>query len=145
MFEIIKADAGHLDEIARIERETFSLPWDKRMLTSCLEGQSIFLTAISEGKPAAYVSIQYVLDEGYMNNIAVDLPHRRQGLASALLLELDKAAAEHDLAFISLEVRESNFSAIALYRKHGYEHVGRRKKYYEKPVEDAIIMTKYYK
>ena len=54
-------------------------------------------------------------------------------------------ALAHDLSFITLEVRPGNAAAIALYEKFGFVEVGRRKNYYEKPKEDALIMTKYFK
>ena len=54
---------------------------------------------------------------------------------------LDFAQGNH-LAFLTLEVRASNYDAIALYGSRGFRSVGRRKNYYEHPKEDAIIMTK---
>ena len=50
-----------------------------------------------------------------------------------------------DLAFLTLEVRKSNAPAIALYAKHGFQEVGCRKHYYEKPKEDALLMTLFLK
>ena len=49
------------------------------------------------------------------------------------------------LAFVTLEVRPSNHAAIALYEGFGFEVVGRRKNYYDKPSEDALLMTKFRK
>ena len=51
-------------------------------------------------------------------------------------------AKANKLAFLTLEVRESNYGAIALYGSRGYRGVGRRKNYYEHPKEDAVIMTR---
>ena len=61
------------------------------------------------------------------------------------LLDVFCRFGEANLAFLTLEVRASNAPAIALYRKHGFEEAGRRKNYYTKPAEDAIIMTRYFK
>ena len=66
---------------------------------------------------------------------------RRQGIADALLDALCARAAALDLAFLTLEVRASNAPAIALYRKHGFQTVGQRRNYYQKPDEDALLMT----
>ena len=82
-----------------------------------------------------------VLDEGYINNVAVREEYRKQGIASALLDVFIRFGKAHQLAFLTLEVRASNAAAIALYQKHGFEQVGRRKNYYEDPKEDAILMT----
>jgi len=67
--------------------------------------------------------------------------YRRQGIADALLEALCARAAALDLAFLTLEVRASNAPAIALYRKHGFQTVGQRRNYYQKPDEDALLMT----
>mgnify|MGYP002582415600 FL=1 len=45
---------------------------------------------------------------------------------------------------MTLEVRESNLAARRLYEKNGFEIVGKRKNYYEKPAEDAILMSKFF-
>ena len=85
---------------------------------------------------------QILLDEGYITNVAVRPDCRKQGVAGKLLqVFLDCAQANH-LAFLTLEVRASNYPAIALYGSRGFRGVGRRKNYYEHPREDAIIMTK---
>ena len=79
---------------------------------------------------------------GYITNVAVRPECRRQGIAGKLLqVFLDFAQGNH-LAFLTLEVRASNYDAIALYGSRGFRSVGRRKNYYEHPKEDAIIMTK---
>ena len=76
-----------------------------------------------------------------VDHVALDAC-RKQGVAGKLLqVFLDFAEGNH-LAFLSLEVRASNYDAIALYGSRGFRSVGRRKNYYEHPREDAIIMTK---
>ena len=82
-----------------------------------------------------------VLDEGSLDNIAVAPDRRRQGIADALLTAVEARARAMELRFITLEVRASNGPAAALYAKHGFVPVGRRTNYYEKPREDAILMT----
>ena len=82
-----------------------------------------------------------VLDEGSLDNIAVSLDHRRHGVADALMDAAGAWGRARELSFITLEVRASNGPAIALYDKHGFVTVGRRTNYYEKPREDAILMT----
>ena len=79
---------------------------------------------------------------GLLSCMYTDPACRRQGIAGKLLqVFLDFAKGNH-LAFLSLEVRASNYDAIALYGSRGFRSVGRRKNYYEHPREDAIIMTK---
>lgn len=102
-----------------------------------------FIAAQAEdGTILGYAGLTVVLDEGYINNIAVREEYRKQGIASALLDVFVRFAQAHQLAFLTLEVRASNSAAIALYQKHGFERVGERKNYYEAPKEDAILMTR---
>ena len=136
--------ADHLDEVAELERICFSAPWSRNMLAEELDNAlSAFLVALDEsGKVVGYAGLQVVLDEGYITNVAVRPECRRQGIAGKLLqVFLDFAQGNH-LAFLTLEVRASNYDAIALYGSRGFRSVGRRKNYYEHPKEDAIIMTK---
>ena len=96
-----------------------------------------------EGGVLGYAGLTTVLDEGYINNIAVEEAARKHGVASALLDVFVRFGAVN-LAFLTLEVRDTNAAARALYAKHGYEEVGRRKNYYDHPKEDAIIMTRFF-
>ena len=141
---IVPMTADHLDEVAELERICFSTPWSRNMLAEELDNAlSAFLVALDEsGKVVGYAGLQVVLDEGYITNVAVRPECRRQGIAGKLLqVFLDFAQGNH-LAFLTLEVRASNYDAIALYGSRGFRSVGRRKIYYEHPKEDAIIMTK---
>ena len=74
-------------------------------------------------------------------NITYKVQEVARGIADALLDALCARAAALDLAFLTLEVRASNAPAIALYRKHGFQTVGQRRNYYQKPDEDALLMT----
>ena len=144
---IVDTTTGHLDRLEELERLCFSLPWTREMLQSQLpDEQHVFLTAEDDnGAALGYVGMMTVLDEGYISNVAVDPACRRQGIGDALIRELLRRCEERALSFVSLEVREHNEPAIALYRKHGFLPVGLRKNYYEAPRENAIIMTKYWK
>ena len=141
---IVPMTADHLDEVAELERVCFTTPWSRNMLAEELDNYlSAFLVALDDNdKVAGYAGLQAVLDEGYITNVAVRPDCRRQGIAGKLLqVFLDFAKGNH-LAFLSLEVRASNYDAIALYGSRGFRSVGRRTNYYEHPREDAIIMTK---
>ena len=145
-YNIVPMDRSHIEQIAALERECFSTPWSEAMLTEVLfDSQASFIVAESEdGGVLGYAGLQVVLDEGYIDNIAVEPNARRHGVADELL-DVFCRFGEANLAFLTLEVRASNEPAIALYRKHGFEEAGRRKNYYTKPSEDAIIMTRYFK
>ena len=144
---ICDASQRHLEALEALEQACFSLPWTRDMLLSQLPDENHeFIAAEDEsGKLLGYVGMMCVLDEGYISNVAVDPACRRQGIGDLLIRELLARAEKRDLSFVTLEVREHNAPAIALYRKHGFSPVGLRKNYYEAPVENAILMTKYLK
>ena len=149
-FIISEAELKHLDHIEKIEKFCFSLPWDRKLLERHINAENAMLLVATDDTVDAkgdepvlgYVGLVYVLDEGYLSNLAVAPEYRRRGIASALITELiEKTRAK--LSFLTLEVRESNKAGIALYSKHGFEVFGIRKNYYEKPRENALIMTLY--
>lgn len=135
--------AAHIGQIEEIEKICFSVPWSRRLL----EEQLVLPGAISlaaegeNGMVLGYAGAQTVLDEGYVNNVAVRPEFRRRGVARRLMEELQRYGEKMRLAFLTLEVRESNHAARNLYAKLGYLEVGCRRNYYEHPGEDAILMT----
>ena len=131
-------------EFARLERECFTTPWTEEIIRSQLSGEGkLMLVAEEDGRFAGYMGLQYVLDEGYISNVCTAPEFRRRGVASALIDETVTRAAALGLSFLSLEVRRSNEPAIRLYEAWGFQKVGVRPGYYEKPAEDAIIMDLY--
>jgi ribosomal-protein-alanine acetyltransferase len=127
-----RAESGDASQLLDIEQEAFTHPhWDAGSLLryDCTVAQI-------DGPIAGFlVSRALVPTETEILNLAVSERYRRRGIASALLRhELQKPGAHF------LEVRESNTAALALYRKFGFEEVGRRTGYYEFPAETAIVM-----
>ena len=146
-YRIIDTTGSQLEQIEAIERQCFSCPWTLEQLRSQLsDDRHVFLAAVAEsGAVLGYVGMMFVLDEGYISNVAVAPDFRRQGVADALIAALMRRAEERRLAFVTLEVRAGNEPAKALYSKHGFVPVGRRKNYYHLPKEDAILMTRFWK
>jgi ribosomal-protein-alanine N-acetyltransferase len=141
---IVPMNSSHIKRAAQIERLCFPDPWPEAFFVSELNNPGcIYLAALEGDELLAYAGLQYVLDEGYINNIAVAPGYRRLGIASRLLSALEQRAEELELAFMTLEVRSGNSPAIALYESLGFKPVGLRKNYYERPKEDALLMTKY--
>lgn len=136
--ELCKAKPEHDAAIAALEAECFSDPWPADMIGRLRDR---FTVALEGGELAGYIALSSVLDEGSVDNVAVAPEFRRRGIADALLTEAVRQARARALSFITLEVRAGNDAAISLYRKHGFLEVGRRKNYYEKPREDASLMT----
>ena len=146
-YRIIDTTETQLEQIEKIEQQCFSCPWTLDQLRSQLsDDRHVFLAAVAEsGAVLGYVGMMFVLDEGYISNVAVAPDFRRQGVADALISALMTRAEELNLAFVTLEVRAGNEPAKALYAKHGFVPVGRRKNYYDLPKEDAILMTRFWK
>ncbi|MGM9613983.1 MAG: ribosomal protein S18-alanine N-acetyltransferase [Oscillospiraceae bacterium] len=135
---IRKAGPEDVPVIAALEEECFSEPWPEAMIGRLRER---FTVALEEETVAGYLVLSTVLDEGNIDNVAVSPAYRRRGIADALVENAVTCGRESGLAALMLEVRASNIPAIRLYEKHGFEAVGRRKNYYTKPREDAILMT----
>ena len=145
-YRITDGDISHVSGIHVIETECFSEPMTEAMIISQLPNDNhVFLVALDGDCVIGYVGMMTVLDEGYISNVAVTSAYRRQKVADMLIDELMRCAAALDLAFVTLEVRESNTPAKNLYAKHGFQEVGLRKGYYTKPKENAVLMTVYLK
>lgn len=145
-FRIVPMEAGHIPALAEIERLCFSTPWLPRMLEEELHNPAaVFRVALAGGVPAGYAGMTHVCGEGYIDNVAVHPDYRRLGVASALLCGLDGYARTHGFSLLTLEVRVSNFPAVRVYERAGFARQGVRPGFYDRPREDAIIMTKYYR
>ena len=140
--EIRRATREDIPGVAALEAETFPLGADAGTLERMLDDPgSVILCAEEDGALLGYAYFRCVLDEGYVGDLAVRPAARRRGIGRALTLSLCAEARERDLAFLTLEVRESNLPARRLYESCGFADVGVRKNYYEKPREDAVLMT----
>lgn len=134
---IIKATKNDLGRIVELFSNTLT-PWNEDSVISSID-KDLCLVYV-DNEISGVIVISKVLDEGEILNFAVDNKKRRQGIGSKLLAY----AIEHDflgsVETIFLDVRESNLSAISLYKKHGFEEYMRRKNFYDNPREDAILM-----
>ena len=141
--KIIPMNESHVAQVAALEKQCFSDPWSENSVASELENPlSLWLIAEADGTVCGYVGSQTVLDETDMMNIAVHPDCRRKGIAAALITELVSRLKARGSRVLRLEVRESNFSAIALYEALGFTQLGLRKNYYRNPKENALILGK---
>ena len=92
------------------------------------------------GKVVGYINTTYILDEMELNRICTLPDYRRQGIGAALLQAAFAFAKEKHIQSFFLEVRASNLPAQTLYRSAGFTQVGLRKKFYQNPTEDGLIM-----
>ncbi len=132
---------SHLEDIARLEELCFASPWSEKSLELLLnDGIGVGMACRKDGKVCAYGGMLCAVDEGQITNIATHPDYRRQGYGRAIVEALIKYAKNNNLASISLEVRESNAAAIKLYSNLGFKVEGKRRDFYTKPTEAALVM-----
>jgi ribosomal-protein-alanine N-acetyltransferase len=139
------AAESDLNQVVQIERACFADPWTEESFRRLLAGDSAIFQVIGyppDFRVAGYVVAFAIGEDAELLNIAVEPPFRGRGLAGqmldALLIELGSRGVR--AAF--LEVRESNSAARALYGSRGFAEIGRRRNYYRRPVEDALVMRR---
>lgn len=138
-----RMDINDVSEVTNIEQECFSLPWSENSFRDSLEKPyAIFYVAETNNQIIGYVGVYQMTDECDITNVAVSSKYRRKGVGRKLLEAVEEYAINNSIQSITLEVRESNYSAIKLYEIMKYENVGIRKNFYEKPTENAIIMVR---
>jgi len=119
----------------------FSDPWSANDFTECVSTGVPFLVAERRGVVAGYVVAHSAADEGEILNLGVAAAHRRHGIGRELV---ERALAEltaRGVRTVYLEVRASNAAARRLYEALGFAEVGRRSRYYRRPVEDAVVLS----
>jgi len=131
-------------EVSEIEVDTFSTPWRETTFRSLLErpGCEMWVAEQQPGHIAAYAVLWCIQDEAELANIAVRPMLQRRGIGAELLDCVLGLAFERGVKRVYLEVRTSNEAAQTLYTSRGFEQVGVRRNYYERPREDAWILLK---
>jgi ribosomal-protein-alanine N-acetyltransferase len=135
-----RADIPQVHDIAR---HSFSTPWQAGSFEHELANKDAILhAAVVDDKIIGYICLRTILDAAHIMDMAVISGLRRTGLGSMLLRSAlqELRRTKQDIHLVTLEVRESNIAAIKLYETFGFKEIGRRKSYYKKPLEDAVIM-----
>ena len=168
IFRIERMTLDDLDQVRRIERASFPSTWPRnsyrreilkneqarymvvrsdsgRGANGDQEKQRFPLSIFPFGRSrlrdvVAYAGLWIMIDEAHITTIAVDPQFRRRGIGELLLVEMAKLAVLAGAVRMTLEVRMSNLSAQALYRKYGFSEGGVRPRYYSDDFEDALIM-----
>jgi ribosomal-protein-alanine N-acetyltransferase len=136
--------AEEIDAILAIEEASFTNPWTREMYLAELKNHGVsffYLARDPDGRVVGFCSFWRVLDELHINNLAVVPDLRRQGVGSALLARVLAEAVHMGARRAMLEVRRSNDVARALYERFGFSVAGIRSHYYNKPVEDALVLA----
>src|SRR6478735_4311367 len=105
-----------------------------------IDAWSDVLVAEADGAVVGHAVASIVGDVAELQRISVDRPHRRTGLATALLAAVRDLAVNDGADRLLLEVREDNAGAIAFYETEGFAEVGRRRHYY-KDGATAVVLS----
>ena len=134
-----------VEGVYAIELDCFSSEaWARADFESLADNDDdVFAALIAEqgGEICGYICGSCVGGETEIGSIAVAKSFRRMGIARRLIAELER---QTDPQKAYLEVRVSNASARALYKAIGFEEIAIRRRYYDNPPEDAIVMEKIY-
>ena len=129
--------------VAEMEHQLFPDAWSEKSILETLEQtNTICLIAEKAGRTAGYLLAYTAADEAEIARIAVVKELQRQGAARALLAELESVCGSEGIKKILLDVRSGNGAARALYTSTGFKEDGIRQRFYENPVEDAILMSR---
>ena len=142
VFDIEELKPEHCKEVAEIEKSIFSLPWSLQSFKECVEGEDKhYFCAIENGEVIGYCGYWGVLDEAEICNVAVRADARKRGVGEALLNRLIEYGKSDKRTRFLLDVRVGNEAAISLYKKLGFKEDGIRPNFYDKPKEDALLMS----
>jgi len=134
-------DSDNVSGVAELEKQNFSDGWSEASLREELDNPyALYLVALDDNDTVVGAAglIQSV-DEADIMNVSVSQSVRRQGIASRLLESLIGMGKKRGINAFTLEVREANTSARALYEKFGFENSGTRRDFYTNPADNAVI------
>lgn len=126
-----------VDRVYKIEKSVFADAYTKKMIEDSISSKYDTINIIED---FAYILYRKLGSEAELMRIAVLPMYRGKTYAIKLMQDMLNDLKENSISECFLEVRKSNESAINLYKKFGFEEVGLRKAYYDKPVEDALLM-----
>lgn len=144
MIQVRRMTIEDVDSVSQLEEKTFSMPWHRESFIEMISNPlALFMVAVDGDELMGTCGMLTVAGEADISNVAVDERYRRQGVALLLVGEAMKVAErDYGVKDFTLEVRAGNRPAIGLYEKLGFVSEGVRPNFYEKPVEDALIMWK---
>ncbi len=145
-FTVRRAEARDVPQVVALELAAFTDPWSARSFSALLHRDEVFFHVVVPDDATSGIvgfSVTYLMgDEADLANIAVSESVRRRGVGRLLLGHLVRGAREIGVREIFLEVRESNLAARAMYKSEEFSEVGRRARYYVRPVEDALVLKR---
>lgn len=133
--------AEDVEEASKIEAMVFSMPWKAEDFAEMIQADyAYYFVAVDNNIVVGIIGLRNLAGEGEITNVAVSPECRRNGIGRKMMKAVLDQAGQLGIKDITLEVRASNEPAISLYTSEGFVTEGVRKGFYEKPVEDALIM-----
>jgi [ribosomal protein S18]-alanine N-acetyltransferase len=141
--ELRPMTAEDMPAVLRIEQESYSVPWSEATFRGLLRRRDAEMIVAEAGlRVVGYAVFWTVLDQSELGNVAVAPGWRRQRVGDRLVAEVIRRAEARGAREVFLEVRPSNAPARRLYERYGFVQVGRRRNYYQDPVEDALVLRR---
>ena len=150
-WHLAAATPQDLDDILTIDHKVFKRPWHRKLFSDELSRKDAYSYVVRTQVDAglmeiiAYVFVRVLVNEMQILRIAVATGYQDRGVATWLLQQCFKLAEHKRVDAVSIEVRPTNKTAIALYRKSGFQQLDTRPNYYPDTGEDALVMVKHLK
>ena len=142
MTDMRPVGADEMRALAEIHGRAFDEAWDAASFARLLAMPGAFaLQAMEDDAPVGFVLARLGGGEAEIITVAVDTHVRRKGLGRALMTRAGAEALARGAEALFLEVAEDNTPAIALYRRMGFEEVGRRPAYYRRAEGSVAALT----
>ena len=136
--QMVQAD---IERVMEIERECFPVPWsESAYLTEISNRSAHYIVSCIDSRVVGYAGMWIIMDEAHITTLGVACTHRRRRIAEQLLINLLDEALRRGARRATLEVRQSNEAAQALYRKYGFAPAALRRGYYTDNRENAVVM-----
>ena len=129
-----------VEVVAAIEQRAHPFPWTHGNFVDSLKTGHSAWVLNDGGVTVGYGVLMMTVDDAELLDITIAPECQRRGLGGMLLGHLFAVARSHGAVRMFLEVRASNESGLALYRRSGFAEIGRRRAYYQGK-EDAIAMA----
>ncbi len=142
MIHVRQLTRDDLDAAAAIEAAAGHTAWTRTQLLECLDHRLQGGWALEDaGVLQGHLMWQRVADEAELLIITIHPGAQGRGLGRVLMERFLQDCRDHGVAQVFLEVEASNAPALALYRRTGWEQVGRRRDYYG-PGKDALLWAR---
>lgn len=141
------AEPADIAAVVQIEREAFTDPWSARSFEALIGRDELLFEVATQGegviaRVVGYYVVYLAFEVGELANVAVGSAARGRGVGRGLMQHALQAARGRGVMELFLEVRESNSAARRLYESLGFVEIGRRARYYDRPVEDALVLRR---